>query len=261
MKPDISLATKSGHFYLLTTLPSGSQSSRKCPRWAVFTVQVAMPENNRFRRVSRFLLVALALFCSFNRSGSPQKPAHAGPEIEIFVAPTKDPNVFPVSLKNVGLRGLSLVLGGGCASSGARNHDITSVSYELINEYLVTIHFEELGRPCGGNLHLVIADLAPGECYTYDVHLDDTTLAGDQALVGTVTAGNHFYSLRALVDGEKGIHEWQWTGLTRNAKYPPWRGRATSKRIVFPSVGAVDWRTYAQNGGTVKSVTSPCRTN
>ena len=219
-----------------------------------------MPVNDRFCRQSRFLLLTVTLFCWFNGSGLSQKPSHSRPEIEIFVVPSRDPNVFPVSLKNAGLRSLSLVLGGGCARNDAKNHDITSVSYELINESLVTIHFEELGRPCAGNFHVVIADLAPGECYTYDMHLDDTTLAGDQALFGSVTAGNHLYSLQAVADGKRGIDEWQWIRLTRTSKYPLWRGRATSKRIVFPSVEAADWRTYAQNGGSVKSVTSQiCR--
>jgi hypothetical protein len=213
-----------------------------------------MPATNLPSRLSLLLLLALSLVL-LSRDGLSQGPSETASEVRISIAPTKDPNIFTISLRNVSHHGLSLDLGGGCESDS----DITAVSYRLISEGVVTINFEETGSipPCSAVLYR-IADLAPAECYTYNMHLDHTTLFFDEGLVHAATAGHHFYRLQALANGEKGVDSEQWTkAIEKMAKYPLWRGSATSKSVAFPSADSPDWRSAAQRGGPAENADSP----
>jgi hypothetical protein len=179
--------------------------------------------------------VLLATLCAITHAQTPQQAPQPNPEIKIFVAPTNDPGAFTIAMRNVSQHGISVVLGEGCSGS---SRDITSITYRLINYMQVEINFREVGGPgCGGNLRVVMADLAPGECYTYDMHLHNTTLAADEALMHAVTAGKYAYKLQALVDGQEGIDNEKWLGdfVNKVAKYPLWRGHAASAWIPFPS--------------------------
>jgi len=202
-----------------------------------------------------FLLLGL-VFCWISDCGWSQQPPKPTTEITISVTPTKDPNVFMIALQNVGQHGLSVVLGGGCTES---HSDVTAVTYRLINEGLVQIDFRELGRPCAGNYSFTVADLVPGGSYSYDMHVDDTTLAMDEGLMHAVNAGKAFYLLRVIVDGEKGIEENHWgKGSMKEAgKFPLWRGKAASVCIPFPSPGSPDWHGYAARGGSLRNASCP----
>ena len=222
-----------------------------CQQNADVDVHIPMPLMNWLSRRSLFLLFALQLGL-LNCCGWSQQPSQHRPEIKISVAATKDPNTFTISIRNVSHHGLSLVLGDLCAEN------IDSVSYRLTNYMLVEVRFAELGRPCGGNVGALMANLAPGECYTYDMHLDETTLAGDDALLHAVTEGKYSYRLQAIVDGQKGINAEEWMGgIDKTAKYPLWRKTAASAWIPFPSPASPDWQSYVKRGGSFRSGAAP----
>jgi hypothetical protein len=195
------------------------------------------------------MFCAVAL-CGIGDGGWSQQSPKPKPEITISVTPTKNPNVFTIALHNIGQRGLSVVLGGGCTRS---HSDITAVTYRLMNEGLVDIDFQELGRPCAGNYSFTVADLAPSESYSYDMYLDDTTLAVDEGLMHAVNAGKAFYVLWAVVDGQKGIEENDWgkDSMKEFGKFPLWRGKAASACIPFPSPTSLDWQGFVARGGSL----------
>jgi hypothetical protein len=203
----------------------------------------------------RICAVPLAALCAITYAQTSHQPPQPNPEIKISVASTKDPNTYTVSLRNVSQHGLSVVLGEGCSGS---SKDITSITYRLSNYMMVSIDFVELGRPCAGNLRVVMADLAPGERYTYEMQLDDTTLFGDENLVRAVSAGKYSYKLQALVDGQKAIDDEKWLGdfVNKAARFPLWHGHAVSDCVPFPSPKSSDWQSYAQRGGSIKAMVS-----
>lgn len=199
---------------------------------------------------SFLLILALPLVLP-NRDGLSQEPSQS--EVKISIVSTKDPNTFTISLRNVSQHSLSLDLGGVCGS----DDDITAVSYKLTSEGVVTINFETFGSPCSEVLYKIV-NLASAECYTYNMHLDHTTLFFDEGLVHAATAGLHYYRLQALAHGES---EDRTEAIRKYARYPLWRGSATSKSIAFPSADSPDWRSLVQRGGSAESVGPPlCRT-
>jgi hypothetical protein len=143
-------------------------------------------------------------------------------DLKVSLAATKDRGVFAVSVRNVSHRGISVVMGSRCGDS----KDLNSVSYRLTNEAVVTVDFDDMTgtEPCSTHV-LFIVDLIPGGSYTWDMHLDYTTLVGDEALLRAVTSGNHAYRLQAVLKAEGGVGRSE-----KSAKYrcgeapqsPPW---------------------------------------
>ena len=201
-----------------------------------------------YRRIGAVLLAAL---CTITCAQTSQQPPQPSPEIKISIASTKDPNLYAVTLRNLSQHGLTVVLGDIC------DGQISTVTYKLKNEISVDLSFISMGMPCGGNFGPLTADLAPSGCYTYDMHLDETGLGWDQALLRAASAGEEFYRLQALIDGEEGIREWNGFNIKRFGKYPVWRGHAASAWIPFPSPNSPDWRGYAQRGGSVRTAPTP----
>jgi hypothetical protein len=172
----------------------------------------------------RFLFFA-ALLCLLHGPAWSQQLSQPGADLKVILSATRERSVFTASVRNVSHRGLSVVMGLRCGDSKW----LRSVRYRLTNEFVVTIDFDDMTgtEPCE-TPGLLIVNLTPGGSYTWNMHLADTNLAGDKALLRAATSGNHAYMLQAVLKAGSGDGP-----LEKSAKYPLWRGSAISNMVPF----------------------------
>jgi hypothetical protein len=177
-------------------------------------------------RMVKTLLVALFLLFSHCFARDAQPPAATA--VDISVSRTPDPYVFKISLRNVSGRGFTVVLGSHCSGVLAT---LEAIHYRLTNIYTAQVEFSEMGMPCTGTFGPFTQDLPPGEDYSYEMDLRNTTLGVDEDFLKVLTSEHQLFNLQAVADGQKGFDPWVGFLTAKDTKYPLWTGQAISRRL------------------------------
>src|SRR6266702_1800600 len=176
------------------------------------------------------LLVALSL-CLLSCRGWSAQQSSAPPEVGLSIAPTNDPYVFAVSLRNVSVHSLSIVLGTGSGVDG--NKMVQIVRYTLSKSDGEQLDFEDFGLPSSGLMGVLIRNLLPGESYSYNIDVRNTIVQEKAVFFQLLTSGRQLLRIQASADGQKAIDEWKGTNVNveKFAKYPIWKGRVASEPV------------------------------
>jgi hypothetical protein len=171
------------------------------------------------------MVIAIGAACSAQRSS-------AQSEVGLSIAPTNDPYVFAVSLRNVSAHSLSIVLGTGSGVDG-RNEMVQIVRYTLSRSDGEQLDFEDFGLPGAGLIGVLIRNLLPGESYSYNIDVRNTIVQEKDVFFQLLTSGRQLLRIQASADGQKAIDEWKGTNVNveKVAKYPIWKGRVASEPV------------------------------
>lgn len=178
------------------------------------------------------LLVALSL-CLLSCPGWSAQLSSAAPEIGLSIAPTDDPYLFMVSMRNLSGHGLSLVLGVACGVGITGHETVEIVHYTLTRTDGAQVDFEDFGLPCAGMVGVLIKNLLPGESYSYDIDVRNTIVQEKDVFFQLLISGRQLLRIQASADGQKAIDEWKGTNINieKAAKYPIWKGQASSEPV------------------------------
>jgi hypothetical protein len=177
-------------------------------------------------RYAVMVAIAIGATCGAQRSS-------AQPEAGLSIAPTNDPYVFTVSLRNVSVHGLSMVLGTRSGMGSGAYEMVEIVRYTLTKSDGEQLEFEDFGLPNGGTVGVLIRNLLPGESYSYNIDVRNTIVQEKDVFFQLLTSGRQLLRIQASADGQKGFDEWKGTSINieKVAKYPIWKGRASSEPV------------------------------
>jgi len=178
-------------------------------------------------------LLALSL-CLLSCPGLSAQQSSVPHEIVLSIAPTIDPYEFMVSLRNVSGHGLTMVLGIRCGPGSNGHETVGLVHYTLTKSDGEQVDFGDTGMlPCAGLVGVLTKDLPPGESYSYNLDVRNTSVAAKEVFFRLLTSGRELLRIQALADGQETIDGWKGTNVNieKVTKYPLWRGRVSSELV------------------------------